>query len=116
MFEGEASIKQNIIYIGLDVDDTQHHESALDKNTGDVITFKCRPTLKGLLNLFDRSSKYFPGSVFRLCYEALLWRGAHVRQYNYAVAFPLRCPSIFLMTTASSMQAMALTAAQKWTP
>lgn len=38
-------MKQNIIYVGLDVDDAQYHGSALDKNTGEVITFKCRPTL-----------------------------------------------------------------------
>jgi len=47
-------MKQNIIYVGLDVDDTQYHGSALDKNTGEIITFKCRPTLKGLLNQLDR--------------------------------------------------------------
>ncbi len=47
----EASMKQTIIYLGLglDVDDTQYHGSAFDKNTGEVIDFKCRPTLKGLL-------------------------------------------------------------------
>ena len=27
----------NIIHVGLDVDDTQYHGSALDKNTGEVI-------------------------------------------------------------------------------
>jgi len=34
-------MKQNIIFVGLDVDDTQYHGSALDKNTGEIITFKC---------------------------------------------------------------------------
>ena len=33
----EASMKRNIIYVGLDVDDTQYHGSALDKNSGEVI-------------------------------------------------------------------------------
>jgi hypothetical protein len=70
MIEGEASMKQNIVFVGLDVDDTQYHGSALDKNTGEVITFKCRPTLNGLLNQLDRIHKCFPGSIFRLCYEA----------------------------------------------
>jgi len=32
-------MKQNIIHIGLDVDDTQYHGSALDKNTGEVLNF-----------------------------------------------------------------------------
>ena len=35
----------NVIHVGLDVDDTQYHGSALDKDTGEVITFQCRPTL-----------------------------------------------------------------------
>ena len=42
-------MKQNIIYIGLDVDDTPYHGCALNKTTGEVVDFKCRPTLKGLL-------------------------------------------------------------------
>ena len=42
-------MKQNIIHIGLDVDDTQYHGAAFNKETGEVIDFKCRPTLKGLL-------------------------------------------------------------------
>lgn len=46
MIKGETSMKQNIIYVGLDVDDTQYHGSALDKNTGEVNTFKCRPNEK----------------------------------------------------------------------
>jgi len=45
----EASIKQTILYVGLDVDDTRYHGSALNKNTGEVIDFQCRPTLKGLV-------------------------------------------------------------------
>ena len=40
MIEGEASMKQSIIYVGLDVDDTQYHRSALDKATGEVITLR----------------------------------------------------------------------------
>ena len=49
-------MKQNVIYIGLDVDDTQYHGSALDTDTGEVMSFKCRPTLKGLLNQLDSQS------------------------------------------------------------
>jgi len=33
MIEGVTSMNKNIIYVGLDVDDTQYHGSALDKNT-----------------------------------------------------------------------------------
>ena len=38
----------NILYIGLDVEDTQYHGSAFNKDTGEANEFKCRPTLKGL--------------------------------------------------------------------
>jgi hypothetical protein len=34
--------------VGLDVDDTQYHGSALNKSTGELIDFQCLPTLKGL--------------------------------------------------------------------
>jgi hypothetical protein len=37
----EASMKRNIIYVGLDVDDTQYHGSVLDKNTGEVTDLEC---------------------------------------------------------------------------
>ena len=63
-------MKQNIIYIGLDVDDTQYHGSALNKSTGEVLDFKCRPTLKGLMGQIAKLHKVFPGSAFRICYEA----------------------------------------------
>lgn len=36
MIEREACIKQNLIYLGLDVDDKQYHGSDLGKNTGEV--------------------------------------------------------------------------------
>ena len=60
----------NIIHAGLDVDDTQYHGSAPDKNSGEVIEFICRPTLKGLLGQLMKLSQYFPGCALRLCYEA----------------------------------------------
>jgi hypothetical protein len=34
-------------YVGIDVDDTQYHGSAFNKDTGEALDFKCRPTLKG---------------------------------------------------------------------
>ena len=64
----EASMKQNIIHIGLDVDDTQYHGSAFNKNTGEVIDFKSRPTLKGLLQQLDRMARHFKGHKIKLCY------------------------------------------------
>jgi hypothetical protein len=39
-------MNQNVIYIGLDVDDNQYHGPALNTETGEVITFKCRPSTR----------------------------------------------------------------------
>ena len=60
----------NVIYAGLDVDDTQYHGSALNKHTGEVITFQCRPTLAGLLKQLAKLTNTFPDSSLSLCYEA----------------------------------------------
>ena len=60
-------MKQNIIHIGLDVDDTQYHGSAFNKETGEVIDFKSRPTLKGLLQQLDRMAQHFSGCTIKLC-------------------------------------------------
>ena len=91
-------MKQNIIYIGLDVDDTHYHGSALDKSTGEVLAFKCRPTLKGLLNQLDKLHNYFPGSIFSLCYEAsyigyTLQRDIADHGYHCDVVAPTSIPS-----------------------
>jgi transposase len=60
----------NILHVGLDVDDTQYHGSAFNKATGEVIDFRCRPTLKGLLTQLDKLQRHFRGLSIRLCYEA----------------------------------------------
>ena len=78
-------MNENIVYVGLDVDDTQYHGSAVDKTTGEILHFKCRPTLKSLLGQLNRLGKHFRGRLFRVCYEAsilaiycsgILWRAA----------------------------------------
>lgn len=63
-------MNQNILHVGLDVDDTQYHGSAFNQQTGEVIDFKCRPTLKGLLTQLDKLQRHFQGCSIRLCYEA----------------------------------------------
>jgi len=55
-------MKQNIIYIGLDVDDTQYHGSALNTDTGEVMSCKCTH-VEGL----DESA--------RQTQEVLSWQG-----------------------------------------
>ncbi len=63
-------MNRNILHAGLDVDDTQYHGSAFNRETGEVIDFRCRPTLKGLLTQLDKLQRHFRGCSIRLCYEA----------------------------------------------
>ena len=63
-------MNKKIIYIGLDVDDTQYHGAAFDKETGEIVSFKCRPTLKGLVAQLEKMRKYFEADSLKLCYEA----------------------------------------------
>ena len=63
-------MNRNVIYVGLDVDDTQYHGAAFDRRTGETISFKCRPTLKGLIRQLQKLESCYPDSVLRLCYEA----------------------------------------------
>lgn len=63
-------MKQMIRYVGLDVDDTQHHGSSLNKTTGKFIDFKCRPTKKKLLCQLEKFVKHFSNSKIKLCDES----------------------------------------------
>ena len=42
-------MSQNVIYVGVDVDDVRYHGSALDQYTGEALDFQCRPILMGLV-------------------------------------------------------------------
>src|ERR671919_1007658 len=91
-------MNRNIFYVGLDVDDTQYHGSAVDKTTGEIINFKCRPTLKGLLGQLNKLGKHFPGYSFRICYEAsyigyILQRDIVEAGYACEVVAPTSIPS-----------------------
>lgn len=63
-------MSQKIIHVGLDVDDVRYHGSALDRGTGEMLDFRCRPTLKGLVNQLEKVGAYFGGAPLKLCYEA----------------------------------------------
>jgi transposase len=98
MGKKEASMKHTIIHVGLDVDDTRYHGSALDKSTGKAIDFKCQPTLKGLLGQLEQLSKYVPGRTLTLCYEATyigytLQRDLAERGYRCDVVAPTSTPT-----------------------
>ena len=63
-------MRGNVVYVGIDVDDVSYHGSALDRQTGEVLSFQCRPTLKGLIGQLDKVRKHFGGVELKLCYEA----------------------------------------------
>ena len=63
-------MKPRILYVGLDVDDTHYHGSALSQDTGEVLRFQCRPTLKGLVSELAKLRKHFSRHTIRVAYEA----------------------------------------------
>ena len=63
-------MSENILFVGLDVDDNAFHGSALQVGTGEVADFKIRPTLKGLIDKLTELKKKLSGSELRVCYEA----------------------------------------------
>ena len=52
-------MNQNIVYVGIDVDDARYHGCALNQHTGEVLDFRCRPTLKGLTDQLEKLREYF---------------------------------------------------------
>jgi transposase len=87
----------NVVYVGIDVDDVQYHGSALDRQTGEVLNFQCRPTLKGLIGQLDKVRKHFGGVELKLCYEASyvgfsLQRDLAERSYPCEVVSPSSIP------------------------
>ena len=91
-------MKQTILYVGLDVDDTQYHGSAFDQHTVAVLDFHCRPTLKGLLRQLEKLGQQFPGRSLRLCYEAsylgyTLQRDLADQGYHCDVVAPTSIPT-----------------------
>ena len=62
-------MSKSIIYVGIDVDDNSFHGAAINDVTKEIIEFKCRPNIKGLLNQLDKIAKEFPLYSFKICYE-----------------------------------------------
>jgi transposase len=90
-------MNQNSVYLGIDVDDTRYHGSALNQCTGEVLDFQCRATLKGLVGQLDKVQTYFAGAQFKLCYEASyvgfsLQRDLNDRGYHCEVVAPSSIP------------------------
>ena len=86
-------MNQNVVYVGIDVDDVQYHGSVLDRQSGEVLDFRCRPTLKGLVGQLEKARVYFGGAGLKLCYEASyvgfsLQRDLQERGYQCEVVAP----------------------------
>lgn len=60
-------MSENVIHVGIDVDDVRYHGCALDQRRGEALQFQCRATLKGLLGQLEKISDYFGGSDLKLC-------------------------------------------------
>jgi transposase len=87
----------NVVCVGIDVDDVQYHGSALDRQTGEVLGFQCRPTLKGLIGQLENVRKHFGGVPLKVCYEASyvgfsLQRDLQDRGYVCEVVSPSSIP------------------------
>ncbi len=90
-------MSQNVIHVGIDVDDVRYHGCALDQRTGEALQFQCRATLKGLLSQLDKIRGHFGGVDLKLCYEASyvgfsLQRDLCVRGYDCEVIAPTSIP------------------------
>ncbi len=51
-------MNQNIVYVGIDVDDERFHGCALNQHTGEMLDFHYRPTLKGLAGQLEQLREY----------------------------------------------------------
>jgi hypothetical protein len=86
-------MNQNIVYVGIDVDDVHYHGCALYQSTGEALDFNCRPTLKGLAGQLEKLRDYFSAVQLKLCYAAsyvgfALQRDLKDRGYACAVVLP----------------------------
>ena len=90
-------MNKKVVYVGIDVDDAQYHGSALHRDTGESINFRCRPTLKGLLAQQAKIRKHFPRHLNKTAYEASyigfsLQRDLAERGYHCDVVAPTSIP------------------------
>ncbi len=90
-------MNENVVYVGIDVDDVSYHGSALDRHTGEVLDFRCRPTLKGLVVQLQKVREHFDNVQLKLCYEASyvgfsLQRDLQARGYVCEVVAPSSIP------------------------
>ncbi len=61
-------VGKNILHVGIDVDDKAFHLGCICLSSGEVLSYKTRPTFGSLLNRLNNLSK--KGFIIRACYEA----------------------------------------------
>jgi len=90
-------MKKEILYAGLDVDDQAYHFFGYTKETGEIIEFKCFPSVSS----FEKKLKKFKAERFevRICYEASylgfsLYRKLTKRGHLVEVIAPSLIPEI----------------------
>ena len=88
---------QNVIYVGIDVDDVHYHGCAVDPRTGEALDFQCRPTLKGLVRQLENIRGHLGRVHLKLCYEASyvgfsLQRDLRMQGYDCEVVAPTSIP------------------------
>ena len=59
-----------MLYVGLDVDDTAFHGCALISKGGEIIDFRCRPNVDGLVKKLQEIASRGEGQKIYVCYEA----------------------------------------------
>lgn len=92
-------MQKNVIHVGVDVDDKSFHGSAFFQDTGEVIEFKCRPTINGLENKLAELKRKFIGFEIKVCYEATylgftLQRDLVAQGYECEVIAPSSIPRV----------------------
>lgn len=92
-------MSKSIIYVGIDVDDNSFHGAAINDITKEIIEFKCRPNIKGLLNQLNKIAKEFPHYSFKICYEATyigftLQRNLSLKNIHCDVIAPSSIPRV----------------------
>ena len=90
-------MSQNVIYVGIDVDDVHYHGCAVDPHTGEALNFQCRPTLKGLVRQLENIRAHLGRVHLKLCYEASyvgfsLQRDLRMQGYDCEVVAPTSIP------------------------
>ena len=60
---------KKILFVGLDVDDKAFHGCALIEDTGEVVAFKARPHLDGLVKKLSDLQQKFSEHSIQVCYE-----------------------------------------------